>query len=420
VMRVDDKDRLSAFMRFVRGTHLLAPHHLPQHVADHVVDLGLVDVHLYVVDLQQKALVPFLPTGGPNGAERPTVLPVDSTLAGHAYQHIQLVRQDLDQGNVLVWVPMLNGTERLGVLAATLKAPADRTPGGASLGDDAEARLRLLASLVAELLITKDAYGDSLVRLRRTAPMGLAAEIQWALLPPLTFADDVVSIAAALEPAYEVAGDSVDYAVDAHLTRMAIFDGMGHDLSSAQLVSLVVAAYRNARRLDQSLTETSRRIDEAVSQVFVGEGFVTGLLAELDTDSGMFTWMTAGHPPPLLLRNGRLVKTLDVAPMMPFGLGLQDTEAWLPSLGTEQLEPGDYVLLYTDGFVEARSPEGELFGVPRLTDLILRSLAAGLPASETMRRAVNVVLEHHGSNLQDDATMLLAQWRPAHPTMLLP
>jgi len=37
-----------------------------------------------------------------------------------------------------------------------------------------------------------------------------------------------------------------------------------------------------------------------------------------------------------------------------------------------------------------------------------------------MRRAVNVVLEHHGSNLQDDATMLLAQWRPAHPTMLLP
>jgi serine phosphatase RsbU (regulator of sigma subunit) len=254
--------------------------------------------------------------------------------------------------------------------------------------------------------------------------MGLAAEIQWSLLPPLTFADDVVSIAAALEPAYEVAGDSVDYAVDPHVTRMAIFDGMGHDLASAQLVSLVVAAYRNARRLDLSLTETSRRIDEAVSQVFVGEGFVTGVLAELDTDSGVFSWMAAGHPPPLLLRNGRLVKTLDLAPMLPFGLGLEEAPgedtSGLPRMDSEALEPGDHVLLYTDGFVEARSPDGELFGVQRLTDLILRSLAAGLPASETMRRAVNVVLEHHGSNLNDDATMLLVQWRPEDPGMRLP
>jgi serine phosphatase RsbU (regulator of sigma subunit) len=412
-MRDTDTDVLSAIMRFMRGTHLLAPHHLPQHVADHVADLGLMDLHLYVADLQQKALVPFLPPAGPESSKRPTVLPVDSTLAGHAYQHVQMVHQDTARGTVLVWVPLLNGTERLGVLAAAL---GPSTPDGDALDD----RLRLLASLVAELLITKAAYGDSLVRLRRSAPMGLAAEIQWSLLPPLTFADDVVSIAAALEPAYEVAGDSVDYAVDPHVTRMAVFDGMGHDLSSAQLVSLVVAAYRNARRLDQSLTETSRRIDEAVSQVFVDEGFVTGVLAELDTDTGVFTWMTAGHPPPLLLRNGRLVKTLDLAPMMPFGLGLDDASGSTPRVGSEKLEPGDHVLLYTDGFVESRSPEGELFGVPRLTDLILRSLAAGLPGSETMRRAVNVVLEHHGSNLQDDATMLLVQWHPAHPSMLLP
>jgi serine phosphatase RsbU (regulator of sigma subunit) len=411
-LRVDDRDMLSAFMRFLRGTHLLAPHHLPEHVANHVIDLGLVDLHLYVADLQQKALVPFLPATGPDSAERPTVLPVDSTLAGHAYQQIRIVRQDLPQGNVLVWVPLLNGTERLGVLAATLEASTwDR--------DETEPRLQFLASLLAEILITKDAYGDSLVRLRRVAPMGLAAEIQWSLLPPLTFADDVVSIAAALEPAYEVAGDSVDYAVDPHLTRMAIFDGMGHDLSSAQLVSLVVAAYRNARRLEQPLAEVSRRIDEAVAEVFVGEGFVTGVLAELDTDNGVLTWITAGHPPPLLLRNGRLVKTLDLAPTMPFGMGL-DTSTSEHGVGREQLEPGDHVLLYTDGFVEARSPEGELFGVSRLTDLILRSLAAGLSSSETMRRAINVLLEHHGSNLRDDATMLLAQWRPEYPAGLLP
>ena len=66
-------------------------------------------------------------------------------------------------------------------------------------------------------------------------------EMQWALLPPLTFASRQVTIAAALEPAYEVAGDSVDYVVDAGRASLAIFDGMGHGLRSALLAVLAVA-----------------------------------------------------------------------------------------------------------------------------------------------------------------------------------
>jgi len=64
--------------------------------------------------------------------------------------------------------------------------------------------------------------------------------------------------------------------------------------------------------------------------------------------------------------------------------------------------------------IEARSPDGDLFGVPRLTDLMIRNLAAGFPASETMRRAVLALLEHQAGDLADDATMMLVQWRPAH------
>jgi serine phosphatase RsbU (regulator of sigma subunit) len=416
---------LDRFMAFARGTHLLAPYDVATHVHRHAQALGLRDPMVYLVDLQQKALIPMLPAEGPGSSERPSVLAVDSTLAGRAYQHVETLVQPLEEGpaglgEVRMWVPVLDGAERLGVLAATL----EQEP---KADDEVSRRLSFFAGLVAEVLMTKAAYGDALVRLRRTAPMGLAAEIQWSLLPPLTFADENVSVAAALEPAYDVAGDSVDYAVDADAARFAVFDGMGHELASAQWVSLVVAAYRNARRTGLTLTQTARLIDEAVTTTLTGEGFVTGLLAELDTGTGVLSWVNAGHPPPLLLRQGRLVKTLELAPELPFGLGLEQHDpAGGPAgdvelhVGSEQLEPGDYLLLYTDGVVEARSPTGELFGVPRLIDLMVRNLAAGFPASETMRRAVAALLEHQATELVDDATMLLAQWRPEHPEDLLP
>ena len=66
-------------------------------------------------------------------------------------------------------------------------------------------------------------------------------------LPPLTLVNSSVTVAGGLEPAYEVAGGSLDDAVDAGVARFAVFDGMGHGIVSAQLISLVVAAYRNAR-----------------------------------------------------------------------------------------------------------------------------------------------------------------------------
>jgi serine phosphatase RsbU (regulator of sigma subunit) len=79
--------------------------------------------------------------------------------------------------------------------------------------------------------------------------------------------------------------------------------------------------------------------------------------------------------------------------------------------GEEQLEPGDMVLLYTDGVVEARSPGGEFFGVERLSELVQIQLAGGLDAPETMRRVVRELLMHNDNSLSDDATLLMLEWR---------
>jgi serine phosphatase RsbU (regulator of sigma subunit) len=340
--------------------------------------------------------------------ERPETLGVDSTVAGRAFQQMLRLTQSVagEEHRVRAWLPLLDGTERLGVLGVTLPEVVLQ---------DAEAarRLERFASVVAELVMTKTLYGDSIVRTRRTSPMSLASEIQWSLLPPLTFVNEAVTVAGVLEPAYEVAGDSVDYAVDSDRAHFAVFDGMGHGIVSAQLISLVVAAYRNARRGGRSLSDTAAHIESAVTDVFRAESFATALLCELDTTSGELTWLSAGHHAVLLLRDGRLVRPLEVDPLLPLGLNRGLSQSFDVAVGTEHLQPGDMLLLYTDGIIEARSPDGEFFGQDRLVDMVTRNLAAGLPAPETMRRVVHALLDHQVSDLEDDATLLLVEWHGA-------
>lgn len=386
--------------------HLAAPHDLPALVSRHAARLGVLDAVVFLADLQQSVLVPFVGSADLAVSRQVETLGIDSTLAGRAFQLVEVLTQPADAAasSTRVWLPLLNGTERVGVMAVTVPRPEDVAAGDGAL----LARLRLFASIVAELTTTKTMYGDAIVRARRLAHMGLAAEIQWALLPPLTFASSDVVVAAALEPAYEVAGDSVDYAVDAGCTRTAVFDGMGHGLQSAQLASLAVAAYRNARRAGRSLTTTAAAVDEAMVAASGGEAFTTAVLAELDTTTGALSWVNAGHPEPLLLRENRLVKALQAPPGLPFGLGLPGSGGY--DVGREQLQRGDIVLFLTDGVIEARSPDGEFFGVDRLVDLATRSLAGDLPAPETMRRLVHALLEHQQGQLTDDATLLLLQW----------
>jgi hypothetical protein len=406
-----------AIQSLLREAHLARSDELPALARRHVPAFGGTDVACYLADLQQSVLVPFVGVEGPEPRELLEPLSIETTLAGRAFQQVRIQTRMLATGRTVAWVPLLDGTERMGVLAVTL-ATAD-----ADLPDDGVVarRLRMFAALLAELIMTKTMYGDEVVRLRRRSAMGLAAEMQWSLLPPLTFACEQVTVTGVLEPAYEVAGDTVDYAVDGHTARLAVFDGMGHGLASAQLATLAVSAYRHARRVGRPLPDTAVHIDEVLLEALTGASFTTAVLAELDTVTGVLRWINAGHPEPLLLRHGHLVKTLHAPPRPPLGMLLPPAATVLrtPRIGAEQLEPGDCVLFYTDGVTDARSPTGEFFGEQRLADLIVRNLAAGLPAPETMRRVVHALLAHQRGRLDDDASLLLIQW-PTNTTAVLP
>ena len=151
----------------------------------------------------------------------------------------------------------------------------------------------------------------------------------------------------------------------------------------------------------------SLAIDTALAEQFGGDAFVTAVIARLGLDSGVLEWIDAGHPAPLLLRNRRVVRQLEAEKALPFGLGGDR-----PNAATEQLQPGDRVLFFTDGLLEGRSPEGEDFGIDRLIDHWERDAESGQPAEETLRRLTRGAIEFCGGKLRDDATLLHLAWHP--------
>jgi hypothetical protein len=392
-------------------SHLIALEEVPSLIEEHAPQAGLSQVLIYLADLQQQVLRLLTEQDGHagEGADGQVAeMRIDATLAGRVFQETRELHLSGGEGEGgSWWVPLLDGTERLGVLRIS-----------AAREDEASRQAVLaLASLVALLVVSKRPYSDSYARLVRTKPMHVAAEMQWKLMPPLTFANREVMISAALEPAYEIGGDAFDYAIAGDTVHLGIFDAMGHDVSAGLTANLAVASCRNNRRQGVDLAANSRAIEDSLLAEF-GRGlrFVTAVMADLNTSTGILTWVNRGHHPPVLIRGRRWISTLNCPPSHPMGLALG-----LPvTLCHQQLEPGDRVLLYTDGITEARGAHGHEFGLERFTDFIIRHTADGLPVPETLRRLINSVLEYHDGRLQDDATVLLTEWHgTAHQQLIL-
>jgi serine phosphatase RsbU (regulator of sigma subunit) len=392
--------------------HTTSMEDLPGTVAAHASMVGFSQIMIYVTDLQQLVLVPL--PGQSDESGRPLEpIRIDSTLAGRAYRIVEIVRArhsadgsaDAAEGEGRrLWVPLLDGTERVGVLGVTVPV-GDATD---------ERRARQLASLISVLVLSKRPHSDSFARLTRRRPMSLSAEVLFNLLPPGTYATDDVVVSAALEPAYEVGGDAYDYALDSDTLHVSIFDAMGHDTSAGLTATIAVGACRNQRLEGADLPTAAEAIDAAIAEQFVGR-FATGILADLNVVTGWLSWVNRGHHPPLVLRGGRWVATLGSEPDPPMGFRMR------PSTGLigYQLQPDDRVLFYTDGIIEAQSPDGELFGLERFIDFIIRHEADGLSAPETLRRLIQAILLHQRGRLQDDATVLMVEWRSRRQRRLI-
>jgi hypothetical protein len=156
---------------------------------------------------------------GPGSDEQ---LAVVGTLAGRAYQLGELFAGTDENGGRLLWVPMLDGAERAGVLRIGLD---EVSPTGAAgpVADDATLRrwVWTLSGLAGHILMSKIVHSDRLRRWRSNGDLSPPSELLWQLVPPRTFATDKVVVSALLEPHDDVAGDAYDYNVEGDVLDLA-------------------------------------------------------------------------------------------------------------------------------------------------------------------------------------------------------
>lgn len=370
--------------------HLMPARLVGPLVAQEITAVGGTDVSIWLQDYDQRTLQPL---AGPGLVGEST--PIDGSLPGRAFTQDARIEQALPDGCVRLYLPMLDGSDRVGVLAFTL-------PGV----DDNDRRLaQRLAGLTADLVVTKSLYTGTFARVRAAAPMSLSAHLQWQTLPPLVMTTPDVALAGILEPAYDVGGDSFDYALDDHVLHLAVFDAMGHGLEAAIMATVVVAAYRHGRRSAASLPDLYVHMDDVLAASHPGR-FATAQVGRLDTETGVLSWVNAGHPAALLVREGGAVSELAGLITRPVGFG-----GATPSVQTVQLAPGDRVLFFTDGVVEERLEDGGQFGEARLQELVQRSGSDGLGVAETVRLLSHTLMAARGGRTSDDASLLLVEWR---------
>ncbi len=371
-------------------SHTLPPVELGTAVGQAMASLGATASCIYLVDHDHLRMHPFGPdVGGQEAVE------IDTTVAGRAFV-AEVTQVSTATEGIRLWVPLIDGTARLGVVAVDLPE--------ARAADESVRAVEELASLVALLVITKGQYTDAMEQVRRRKTMTLAAELQRSSLPPVALVTAQVAVAGALQPAYEVAGDMFDYALDHDGLHVAVVDSVGHDLNSSMISHLVQGSLRNSRRNGLGLAEGYERADAALAAQFPDHRFATAAFGHLDVETGRFRWIAAGHPPPLLVRGGRVQGEASAVPSLPLGL-----LGGAPTINELALERGDAMLLYTDGVTEGGHRGGERFGLERLIDLLGRAMLSGQTPAEMLRGLVNAVLDHSAHELHDDTTLVLVQ-----------
>ncbi len=361
-------------------------------------EAGATSVRLWLADYDEAVLAAL---GGPGGTEPAEVVDIGHGGPGEAFASQDVVTTS-DATGITVHLPVSLRAERLGVLTVGLghlvgpsEAPADPVPTVA---------LTEVAMIMAYVLATAMRYTDSFERARRREPLNVAAEMQWSLVAARAFSAPQFALAGQVRPAYHIGGDAYDFCVGPSSLWLAVIDAMGHGTQAAVLTTLALTTLRNARRGGESLAVQVETADRTINEVFGGGQFVTGLILQVNLETGSVEMVNAGHPSPYLVRGGQ-VERIEVDPHLPIGLFEEGRYTSVPL----ELVTGDRWVFVSDGVTEAVTDESSQFGDTRLAQALAD--CAGATAHETVERLYGDLQRAIGDDLRDDATVIVVDWK---------
>jgi GAF domain-containing protein/anti-sigma regulatory factor (Ser/Thr protein kinase) len=305
-------------------------------------------------------------------------------------EHLELLR-DVGMRSALI-VPL---TGRTGTFGAITLIQAES---GRRFGDADVTFAEDLAHRAAVAVETARAFGEQSSRLDAVTRVAEAA--QRAILAPVPsrvgrVALSVRYVSAASEAL--IGGDVYEIVPRPGAVRLLIADVRGKGLDAVRKATVVLGEFRAAAADRDDLREVAQQIDARVMPYLDEEDFVTALLAEIH-DDGTLRVACCGHPPALLAHDGTFV-AVGAHDTVPLGLGAT------PSVVTHTLVPGDRLLLYTDGILEARDGQREFVEFDRL----VASVASG-PLDSVLDRVLQSLHDAVGSELGDDLALVVAEY----------
>ncbi|APU44754.1 serine/threonine protein phosphatase [Streptomyces sp. TN58] len=218
------------------------------------------------------------------------------------------------------------------------------------------------------------------------------------------------SLYVAAEKGAQIGGDLYEAMETRYGVRMIVGDVRGKGLPAVRTAAAVLGAFREAVHYEDDLVDVVRHCEEAmrrdaavpgaVDEEALAEGFVTAVVAQVPPGH-VVEVVNRGHPPPLLLRDGRVQALMPGSPLPPLGLG----EFIAGPPGTREgyaFLPGDRLLLHTDGVNEARDPGNTFFALPEAMEAM-----PGLGPREFLDRLCRALVRHTGDRLDDDVAMIV-------------
>lgn len=234
--------------------------------------------------------------------------------------------------------------------------------------------------------------------------MQMARETQRALLPsefPPFPERKEFDLHAVSQPALHVAGDFFDFfLVNPKTLCLVIADVSGKGMSAALVMAVTRTIIRDLAKDGSSAADILRETNERLRESQRGSAFVTVFLGFYQTGNGRLSYANGGHLPPwLVTRHGQVQSVGEATGTI---VGMLEQQVWRNA--ELRLQPGETLVLYTDGFPEARSPSGEFYGAGRIRNFL--GMHAQSSPGVLCEAAVRELSQFQQGNLADDLTLL--------------